>query len=111
MPNYSPAEVILLTFPYTDTASAKQRPALVLLDVGDDDVLVARITSRTPTTHFDVELRDWHQEGLLLPSTVRVHKIATVEKRLVKRKLGTLSAEDWKRIRACVARLWNFAGP
>jgi mRNA interferase MazF len=111
MPIYSPGEVVLLTFPYTDAVSAKQRPALVVLDVGDDDVLVARITSRAAATRFDVELGDWQQAGLLLQSTVRLHKLATVEKRLVKRKLGTLSAEEWQRIRAVVASLWNVDEP
>ena len=51
---YSPAEVLLLSFPFSDTTTSKRRPALVLLDTGDEDMVVARITSQIHQTPFDV---------------------------------------------------------
>jgi mRNA interferase MazF len=32
-------EVVLIAFPYSDATGAKQRPALVLTDAGDADVI------------------------------------------------------------------------
>ena len=107
MENYHPGEVVLLLFPFTDMRGAKRRPALVLLDTGDADVIVARVTSQVIQTAFDVELMDWQQAGLLLPSTARVHKLATLEKRLIERRLGELTAGDWAQVRDKIHQLWS----
>ena len=45
---YRPGDVVLLVYPFTSGEGAKKRPALVLLDTGDDDVVAARITSQAP---------------------------------------------------------------
>jgi len=106
MKNYSPGEVILVSFPFADATGAKHRPALVLLDTGDDDIVVARVTSQVAQTVLDVELIEWQQAGLLLPSVVRVHKVATLEKRLVERRFGTLTPNDWSQVRTKIQQLW-----
>ncbi len=47
---YRPGEVVLLLFPFADATGAKRRPALVLVDTGDDDIIVARITGQIAQT-------------------------------------------------------------
>ena len=79
MPNYQPGDILLLSFPFTGVG-AKSRPALVLLDTGDDDVMVAKVTSQSLLTQYDVEFENWQQAGLKVASGVRLHKIATLEK-------------------------------
>jgi mRNA interferase MazF len=79
-------------------SGAKQRPGLVLFDSGDQDLLVARVTTAEGKTDFDVAIENWKEAGLLAPSTVRIHKLATIEKNLVRRKLGWVSASDRERI-------------
>ena len=106
MESYQTGEVILLLFPFSDTAGSRRRPALVLLDTGDEDIIVARITSQIARSEFDVELTDWQPAGLRLPSVVRVHKIATLEKALVERKLGILTPRDWAQVQARTQQLW-----
>jgi len=91
--------VLLLRFPFSDATGSRQRPALVIFDAGDEDVLVARITRQERTDPQDVEIKEWSSAGLLVPSTVRLHKLATVEKSLVSRKLGRLSDTDRKNVR------------
>jgi len=107
MQNYLPDEIVLLSFPFADATRVKRRPALVLLETGDEDIVVARVTSQVARGPFDVELVEWRQAGLLLPSVVRVHKVATMEKRLVERRLGALTAGDWARVRAVIQQLWT----
>ncbi len=107
MQNYQPGEVLLLSFPFGDAVGSKRRPALVLKDTGDEDIIVARITSQTALTEFDVELVEWQGAGLLRLSIVRVHKVATLEKRLVERKLGTLTPDDWAKVKAKIQQLWT----
>ena len=84
MTSYRPGDVVLLLYPFASGQGRKQRPALVLLDTGDADVVVTRITSSLGRGGFDVELAEWQQAGLLAPSLVRVHKL-----------LGALTPGDW----------------
>lgn len=39
-------EIVLLRFPFTDEKKFKKRPALMLIDTVDGDIVVCRITSR-----------------------------------------------------------------
>lgn len=106
MRDYHSGELVLLSFPFANATEVKRRPALVLLDTEDEDIVVARVTSQVARGAFDVKLEEWRQAGLLLPSVVRVHKVATLEKHLVERRLGALTAGDWERVRAAIQRLW-----
>ncbi len=65
------------------------------------------MTSQVALTAFDVELVEWRQAGLQLPSVVRVHKVATLEKSLVERRLGTLIPSDWAQVRVKIRQLWT----
>jgi mRNA interferase MazF len=106
MEQYRPGEVVLLAFPFTGNEETKRRPALVLLDTGDADVVVARITSQDPISPFDVVVGAWQQAGLLLLSTVRVRKLATLEKSRAKRRLGALAPDDWQRVQTAFRQTW-----
>ncbi|MEK7403765.1 MAG: type II toxin-antitoxin system PemK/MazF family toxin [Acidobacteriota bacterium] len=108
---FEPGDLVLLAFPFTSETGAKQRPALVLLDTGDEDLLVARITGQYHATPFDVALSDWAAAGLMAPSSVRLHKMAAVEKRLVRRKLGHLQAPDWSQVRAALRQIFSQSEP
>lgn len=57
MPNYQPGEVLLLSFPFVNAVGTKRRPAVVLKDTGDEDIIVARITSQTGKTELYQDLR------------------------------------------------------
>jgi len=106
MQNYRFGEVVLLAFPFASRREVKRRPALVLLDTGNADILVARITSRDVDTDYDVRLADWDQAGLLLPSVIRLHKLATLQKSLVERQLGTLTQEDLSKVSAKIQQIF-----
>lgn len=107
MEHYQSGEIVLLRFPFTDAKGSKRRPALVLFDAGDADIIAARITSRDRGTDYDCEIRQWQQAGLLLPSTIRLHKVATLEKTPVERRLGRLE-EDWNRAQHKMLDLWKY---
>jgi mRNA interferase MazF len=99
--------VRLCCSPFPLPMGARRCPAPVLLDTGDADIVVARVTSQASRGPFDVELVEWRQAGLFLPSIVRVHKVATLEKPLVERRLGALTVNDWERVRAAIRQLWT----
>jgi mRNA interferase MazF len=97
---YAFGELLLVPVVFTSQTAAKKRPVLVIHDGGDDDLLVTPVTDRGTRSPFDVPLGDWRSEGLRLPSTVRLEKLATVEKSLVLRPLGSLSAADSAKVRS-----------
>jgi len=83
-------EIVLLKFPFTKGKMYKKRPALLLRDTEDNDIVVCRITSKLYETEFDFKVKHWKKCGLKLPSVVRLHKIATLEKNLVEQKIGII---------------------
>jgi mRNA interferase MazF len=90
MTTYKPGEVVLVKFPFTSGAGSKPRPAIVVLDSGDNDLVVARITTQSSQTLYDISVTEWRGAGLLAPSNVRLHKMATLEKSDIHRTLGRL---------------------
>jgi mRNA interferase MazF len=94
MTNYNFGEIVLIGFPHTDLQGISKRPAIVLYDSGDQDVLLARITTQEYTTETDYRILDWQESGLLAESYIRLGKQATIEKRYIIRKLGTLPASE-----------------
>jgi mRNA interferase MazF len=105
---YQSGEIVLLEYPYTDLVGTKLRPAVVLKDTGDNDFIVIRATSQPKLTEYDITIEDWQFCGLLKPSIMRVHKMATLETNLVKKKMGVLSKNDLNKLYACLQGLFNL---
>lgn len=64
MNKYSFRDIVLLKFPLTDGQSFKRRPALVINDTSDGDIVVCRITSQIYKTKFDVKVDNLEKSGL-----------------------------------------------
>ncbi|HWZ95118.1 MAG TPA: type II toxin-antitoxin system PemK/MazF family toxin [Opitutaceae bacterium] len=93
-----PFDVIVVPFPFTDSAAVKRRPALVLSAQAFNDraahLVLAMITSRENRGWpLDVEIRDLSAAGLGHASIVRM-KIFTLDERFVLRKAGSLAEPD-----------------
>jgi mRNA interferase MazF len=101
--NYQHGEIVLVDFPYTTSGAGKSRPALVVLDSGDADVLLARVTTQSHNSPYDVHLIGWQQAGLLAPSIVRLDKLATLVKVRVRNRIGKLETHDLQ----SVADVWR----
>ena len=92
-------DVVLVPFPFTDQTTTKKRPAVV---VSSDayhrarrDVILMAVTSqvRPAAGVGEVVVQRWKEAGLLKPSVLKP-LLATVEKRLLTRKLGKLEDQD-----------------
>jgi mRNA interferase MazF len=91
---YNFGDVVLVDFPQSGSDQPKRRPALVVLDIADADLLLAPITTRERTGPGDIRIQNWQACGLLRVSWVRLAKVACLEKRNVTRRLGQLSNAD-----------------
>ena len=71
MITYSFGDIVLIGCPYTDMKGISKRPALILFDSGDQDILVSRITTQKYTTKTDYKIIRWKESGLLAESYIR----------------------------------------
>ena len=95
---YANGDVLLVDFPLVSGTTSLLRPALVVLDTGDSDVLLARITTQAHQSPFDMAISDWKGAGLRAASYIRLHKLATSDKACVHRHLGKLQAADHQQV-------------
>lgn len=95
-------QVIVVDVPFSDGSGTKPRPAMIVsanaFHRNVPDIVVCPISSQpryfTRPGPGDCPLQAWRVSGLRHPSTVRVSKILAIDKRIVRRALGTASRED-----------------
>lgn len=104
MTTYSHGSIVVVDFPATSGEPAKRRPSVVVYDSRDADVVIAKLTTKSRSSACDVALGDWAAAGLRAPSVLRLHKLLTIEKAMVRRVMGSLSAND----RVAVAGILSF---
>ena len=96
---YKFGDVVLVRFPFTNQATFKQRPAVVVSSDAYNnikpDVVVMAITSqiRIPFGLGEIPVVHWREANLLKPSAIKP-LFTTLEHGLVIRKLGALDATD-----------------
>jgi mRNA interferase MazF len=91
--------VVLVPFPFDDLSGAKPRPALCLTnEIGKlKHVVIAFISSNLGQKLLDSDIilekgsDFWQGTGLQVDSLVRLHKLVTIPKSLMKRKLGMIN--------------------
>ena len=99
MTGYEFGDVVLVPFPFTDLTSQKKRPAVVVSSADyhrkRPDLIVMAVTSQVkPAETFgETAILRWKEAGLLKPSVIKPI-LATLEDRLVLRKLGRLDEEN-----------------
>jgi mRNA interferase MazF len=99
-------DIILITVPFSDLASTKVRPALVVSPVSqaENDIVVALITtnigrSLQPSDHaLSTTDNDFGSTGLRFDSVFRMSKLYNLEKALAKRQLGSASSALMKKL-------------
>jgi len=104
-------KIVLVPFPFDDLSANKVRPAVCLTDEIQPygHIVLAFITSQVPVNPSDTDFvigaqnADFAQTGLKVSSAVRLHRLMTASKKIIKRELGKLSknqqAEIEKRLR------------
>jgi mRNA interferase MazF len=99
-------QVVVVNVPFTSQTGSKPRPALVVSAKGFHealpDVIVCPISSQpryfSKPGAGDHPLEHWKSLGLRHPSTARISNVLAVEKKLIKRVLGALRADDLTRV-------------
>ena len=58
---YEFGDVVLVHFPQSGTTARKQRPGIVVLDIGDADLVIAPVASKARSHVGDVTLKNVHK--------------------------------------------------
>ncbi|MDI6781029.1 MAG: type II toxin-antitoxin system PemK/MazF family toxin [bacterium] len=108
MTNYKFGEVILVDFLQSGNGYRKKRPALIILDTGDADIILAPITTKERSGRGDYKIRDWSSGGLLRESWVRLAKVTCLDKSDITGYLGQLTNYDKAMLTILWQRLYTF---
>lgn len=109
---FEPFDVVVVPFPFTDSAQTKKRPALVLsqrkpFGAGIEHSVLAMITSKKNTPWpLDCGIGDMEHAGVNAPSVVRM-KLFTLDNRFIVRKIGHLSESDQRQVKKSLSQLFD----
>ncbi|MEK7727575.1 MAG: type II toxin-antitoxin system PemK/MazF family toxin [candidate division KSB1 bacterium] len=99
MENLQRGDLVVVAFPYTDLSQQKRRPALVLNENTEEgDVILAFIGTHLPSQLNPTSIilrcdeQNFANTGLKADSVIRLDKLATIERRLITRRIGKLTS-------------------
>ena len=108
--NFEFGEIVLVPFPFTDQTTTKQRPAVVIsssdYQLHRSDVVLMAVTSQAKPSLFYGELviTEWQQAGLKKPSVIKP-VLATIHKKLLRKRLGRLLEADLGALRTLLTEI------
>ena len=108
--------IVLVPFPFDDFSSVKVRPVVCLTsEIGRyKHVVVAFISSNISNYNENLDIlikkdSDLNKNtGLLVNSVIKIHRITTIPKHLIKRRLGTITPKLSNKIYSNLAQLFEI---
>ncbi|MBC8485477.1 MAG: type II toxin-antitoxin system PemK/MazF family toxin [Bacteroidetes bacterium] len=108
-------KIVLVPFPFDDFSAAKVRPAICLTNyIGNyDHIVIAFISTKIPTEPLETDIIikkgsvGFKQTGLIISSVIRIHKLVTIPKSIIKRELGQLDEVLQKEVEQKIKKLFN----
>ena len=104
-------DVVIIPFPQTDLAPGKRRPALALVNLKGEDVILCQITSKARFDGYSISLvsQDFAAGGLPLDSFARPNRLFTISQSVVLRSVGRIKQEKLDEVLAATAALFRTA--
>jgi mRNA interferase MazF len=100
-------DVVVLHFPFSDLSGSKLRPAVVLADVGRNDVVACQVTSNREADPAAVELTatSFTAGGLNAVSFARPGKLFTAHGSIIAKRVGRLTDAVTMMVKEAVIRM------
>lgn len=106
MEEFMRGEIVVLEFPFSNLTNIKRRPALVIKVPKGDDLIVCQITGKSYEKFAEVVIKkeDFASGNLKVESYLRMDKLFSIEKSLIKYRIGCLKKEKFVEIleKVCV---------
>lgn len=109
-------KIVLVPFPFDDFTGSKVRPALCLSNLISryNHVVIAFISSQIPDDVLDTDIvvrkatSEFANTGLLVNSVIRIHKLVTIQKSLIKRELGSINSDLQKAVLSRIDKVFEL---
>ena len=109
-------KIVLVPFPFDDLSANKVRPTVCLTDEFQPygHIVLAFITSKVSANPSDTDFvidtqdSDFTQTGLKVSSTIRLHRLMTISKTVIRRELGALSKNQQAKIENRLRKLFGI---
>ena len=90
MGKFVKGDVVVAPFPYSDLTTSKKRPALVIVPLEGDDVILCQITSQMKKDDYSIALQnaDFQSGTLHQNSFIRPNRLFTADTRIILYKAG-----------------------
>ncbi len=100
-------DVVVVPFPFSDLSRSKRRPALVLVELTGEDVILCQITSRDVKDEYAVSITDgdFTIGGLRQKSNVRPNRLFTAHSGIILYRAGTLARSKLEEVVARVVQI------
>lgn len=107
MERFVKGDIVVIPFPFSDLSRNKKRPAFVIKNLPDNDILLCQITSKPNKDKYSVHLlkSDFKTGELPIESNIRINKIFTADKKIIIRKAGTVKEAYFKGIITQIIKL------
>ena len=108
-------KIVLVPFPFDNFSTIKVRPAVCLTNtIGKyNHIVIAFISSRIPIEPLETDIiikkKDisFKKTGLTVDSVIKIHKVVTIPKELIKRELGQLDEYLQTEVDKSIKRLFK----
>jgi mRNA interferase MazF len=100
-------DIVVLNFPFSNLSGTKRRPALVISNLFEEDIILCQITSRSSADDYSIiiETDDFIDGKLSVESVIRPNKIFTADESIVIYKACKISDEKMQIIIASVIKI------
>jgi mRNA interferase MazF len=100
MEGFVKGDVIIIEFHFSNLIQVKRRHSLVIKAPKGDDVIVCQITGKSYEKSVEISIKkeDFHRGNLKVDSFMRLDKIFSIEKSMIKYKVGSLKQEKFNEI-------------
>ena len=102
---YEQGDIVIVPFPFSDLTGTKQRPVLILsnkdYNYKTEDVITCGITSNTKNIENSILIDNENLEEGQIPisSRIKADKLFTLHKKIIKKKIGKLNHDTFKKVR------------
>jgi mRNA interferase MazF len=93
MAGFVKGDIVIIPFPFSDLSDSKRSPALVLVDLPGDDIILCQVTSQQSNDVYAVPINssDFVSGSLPIASNIRPTRIFTADQSIILRRAGTIS--------------------
>jgi mRNA interferase MazF len=100
MAKFVKGDVVVVPFPFSNLSQAKRRPALVIVDLEGDDIILCQITSQLNKDNYSIIVneKDFKEGNLKQISNIRPNRIFTADTSIILYKVGNLKGRMIDRV-------------